>query len=104
MWEGGAIWIGHVGRGVLSMLSGATLRARGGKRERRRGCVMHGRAYRALGPIPRRRNSHSACSCLSCETFYGAPLAHTSLRMFAQHTHTTHTHPHTGEGTRVGLS
>eukprot|EP00966_Prymnesium_polylepis_P178074 4123586-Prymnesium_polylepis.2 len=20
-----------------------------------------------------------ACSCLSCETFYGAPLAHTSL-------------------------
>eukprot|EP00966_Prymnesium_polylepis_P040716 944995-Prymnesium_polylepis.1 len=42
-------------------------------------------------------DSHSACACLSCETFYGAPLAHTSLRIkvCTTHTLTQHTHIHT---------
>ena len=48
-----------------------------------------------------RWDSHLHASCLLCETLYGAPPAHTPLRMFARHTHTArtrHTHAHTRAG------
>eukprot|EP00966_Prymnesium_polylepis_P256095 5915873-Prymnesium_polylepis.1 len=53
-------------------------------------------------------DSYSACSCLSCETFYVwcAARTHNAAHVCTTHTPTQHTqaHPHTGEGTRVGLS
>ena len=107
MWQGGAA----AGRGSSTLVGGAasvypSLRLRAYGEGAFAGDVGVGPGPRFLQRIARMpacpaQSDLLAYALASCETFFGVPLAHTSLRMFAQHTHTArtrHTHAHTRAG------